>query len=251
MDLDGRELRYERDPVGRLTAQVNGAGERVSYRRDALGQVICRDHDGLTDAFGYDPMGRLLRASTPDTEVGFAYDPAGRVLTETVDGRAQTSTYDAAGRRVRRETASGAVSDWTFDEASQPLGLVAGPGRLEFGHDAGGRESSMRLGEVLLTRTFDADGRLHAQRVSAGHRRLVDRVHRYRGDGSLTGIDDPLAGSVTFDLDPVGRITAASSGGSVGRFAYDVAGRPLAGGRSSYEGTRIRGVGRAGAGQHG
>ena len=251
VDLDGRELRYERDPVGRLTAQVNGAGERVSYRRDALGQVICRDHDGLTDAFGYDPMGRLLRASTPDTEVGFAYDPAGRVLTETVDGRAQTSTYDAAGRRVRRETASGAVSDWTFDEASQPLGLVAGPGRLEFGHDAGGRESSMRLGEVLLTRTFDADGRLHAQRVSAGHRRLVDRVHRYRGDGSLTGIDDPLAGSVTFDLDPVGRITAASSGGSVERFAYDVAGRPLAGGRSSYEGTRIRGVGRSSYGYDG
>ncbi len=244
LDLDGRELRYERDPVGRLTAQVNGAGEQVSYRRDVLGRVVMRDHDGLTDAFGYDAMGRLLRATTADAELGFEYDPAGRVLTETVGGRALTSSYDGAGRRVRRKTPSGVVSAWTFDEASQPLGLVAGPGRLEFGHDAGGRESSMRLGEALVTRTFDADGRLHAQRVSVGERRLVDRAYRYRGDGSLTGIDDPLAGSVAFDLDPVGRITAASSGGSRERFAYDVAGRPLAGGVPSYEGTRIRRVGR-------
>jgi RHS repeat-associated protein len=254
VDFDGRELSYRLDPAGRLVATVNGAGETVEYVRDAMGRPVRQACAEVVTTFEYDPAGRVTRAVNPDADVRLEYDPLGRVLAETSNGRRLSSSFDAAGRRTTRRTPSGAMSTWNYDNGL-PTSLQTSAGRLEFRHDAAGREQQVHLGEhVQLTRAWDGNGRLTEQRLTARDRRLVDRQYRYRCDSYLTGITDPSAGPLAFDLDPVGRILAAGGDGRTERYGYDGAGRPNSaswtgdgaggsGGERHYTGTRLQRAG--------
>ena len=71
--------------------------------------------------------GRLVYARNPDAEIWLDRDQLGRVTAETCNGRTVTSEYDAAGRRSRRVTPFGAVTQWNYDQAGQPVLLTAGP----------------------------------------------------------------------------------------------------------------------------
>ncbi|GGT21873.1 hypothetical protein GCM10010286_54220 [Streptomyces toxytricini] len=55
-------------------------------------------------------------------------------------------------------------------------------------------------------------------------RLLQRRGYAYRADGYLVGVEDELAGARTYELDPVGRVTAVSAAGWSERYAYDAAG---------------------------
>ncbi len=60
--------------------------------------------------YSYDQAGRLLQASSPDSELLYRYDRRGQVKTELVDGYAVAYAYDAVGRRTRRTTPTGQVT---------------------------------------------------------------------------------------------------------------------------------------------
>jgi YD repeat-containing protein len=63
--------------------------------------------------FGYDAVGRLVRAANPDAELRLTRDPLGRVTAETCNDLTVLSSYDPVGRRTRRVTPSGAQERWT------------------------------------------------------------------------------------------------------------------------------------------
>ncbi|MER5771892.1 RHS repeat-associated core domain-containing protein, partial [Streptomyces sp. NPDC001985] len=224
-DFDGRTLRYALDPAGRLTARTTPLGEVVAYEHDELGRVIRQNAAGAVTSYAYDRAGRLLQATGPSGELLYRYDRRGRVTAELSDGHAVTYAYDALGRRTHRTTPTGQTTVYGYDAASRPAHLTSAGRRIAFTWDAAGRELERVFGDTLtLTSTWDEAGRLADQRLTAGDRTLNRRGYDYRADGHLTGITDQLSGDRSFELDPVGRVTAVHAAGWTERYAYDAAG---------------------------
>ncbi|HWG13061.1 MAG TPA: DUF6531 domain-containing protein, partial [Streptosporangiaceae bacterium] len=238
-DYNGASTSYAHDPAGQLTSQVNACGQRVAFRHDQLGNVTERISGGATTTFGYDLAGHLVYARNPDAEVWLDRDPAGRITAETCNGRTMTSGYDAAGRRNRRATPFGAVSNWEYDAAGQPVRLTAGEHEIRFGYDRTGREIRRDLpGGLALAQDWDACGRLTLQVLTAGPAQpegpLSDadggrpvrqrRGYAYNCDGLITSIDDLLNGARTVSLDRSGRVTAVTGPDWAEQYSYDPAG---------------------------
>ncbi|MFI6056383.1 DUF6531 domain-containing protein [Streptomyces violascens] len=251
-DFNGRVLTYAHDAASNLRSRVNGTGEAVHYTRDALGRVTEQrlDLTGPATIYGYDPVGQLIRASTPDVDLSIERDGLGRVLSETVNGRTISYAYDALGRRIRRVTPSGLVSEWTYDPASRATHLWSDAGALAFTHDAAGRERQRTIGEsTLLTQEWDTADRLTVQHLSSARdRALQHRTYGYRADGYLAEMRELTSGTSRFKLDAIGRATSVRAVGWSETYAYDAAGNLTHGsspgqgmsGQREFEGTLIR-----------
>ncbi|WP_405676096.1 DUF6531 domain-containing protein [Streptomyces sp. NBC_01511] len=225
-DFDGRTLAYDYDPAGRLTARTDSLGRTVRYERDEQDRVVAKDADGTVTTFAYDFAGQLAQAEGPDATVTYLHDRFGRLRSETVNGRTLTYDHDSLGRRIRRTTPSGAVSTWAYDASGRRAALTTSGRTLTFEHDAVGNELTRHIGDTItLTSQWDTTGRLTGQSLhgpSAGL--LQHRAYNYRADGHLTDIDDHLAGTRHFDLDPAGRVTAVQAANWTEHYTYDEAG---------------------------
>jgi RHS repeat-associated protein len=221
-DFDGRTLTYRVDAAGRLAQRADALGGTISFVRDQLGQVVRKDVDGRVTDYAYDQAGRLLEAVGPDGELRYRYDRRGQVKTELVDGRPLVHTYDALGRRTRRTTPTGHVTSYSYGADGQPHRLTTGGRHIDFTHDAAGRELARAFGSALtVTSAWDEAGRLAAQHITAGARAVNSRAYTYRADGHLISVADQLSGTRTFDLDPIGRVTAVHAPDWTERYAYD------------------------------
>ncbi|MFC5955401.1 putative T7SS-secreted protein [Streptomyces pratens] len=228
-DFDDRALTYRVDAAGRLAARTDTLGGTISFERDQLGQVVRKDVDGQMTTYAYDRAGRLLEAAGPDSELRYQYDRRGKVKTELVDGRPVSYSYDTLGRRTRRTTPTGHVTSYAYGADGQPHRLTSGGHRIDFTHDAAGRELARVFGDTItMTSAWDEAGRLSAQHITAGARAVNHRAYSYRADGHLTSVADRLSGTRTFDLDPMGRVTAVHAQGWMERYAYDDAGNQTA-----------------------
>ncbi|MET8828240.1 putative T7SS-secreted protein [Streptomyces sp. NPDC004610] len=229
-DFDGRTLTYRLDAAGRLLERTDALGGTVAFTRDRLGQVTTKTVDGRrVTRYAHDPAGRLLEAVGPESELRYQYDRRGLVKTELVDGRAISYAYDALGRRVRRTTPTGHVTTYAYDSDGHRSRLTSGGRTIDFTHDATGRELTRVIADSLtLTSAWDAAGRLAARHLRAGGaREITGRAYTYRADGHLRSVTDQVSGATrTFDLDPLGRVTAVHAPGWSERYAYDDTGRP-------------------------
>ncbi|MGJ7416458.1 putative T7SS-secreted protein [Streptomyces cinereoruber] len=224
-DFDGRVQSYRHDAAGQLTARTDPFGATVEYAYDALGRVTSKGGADRVTSYRYDPAGRLVHAAGPDGEVMRSYDRRGLLKTELVDGRTVDYRYDAAGRRVRRTTPTGQVTTYAYDAAGRPTRLTTGGHEVAFAHDAAGRELERTFdGTLTLASAWSAASRLTEQHLRTGTRTLNHRAYSYRADGHLASVSDRLAGTRTFDLDAVGRVTGVSAEGWSERYAYDAAG---------------------------
>jgi YD repeat-containing protein len=276
--FNGAVTRYAHDGAGQLTEQVNGAAQQLSYRYDLLGNMTERRAGNVVTSYGYDDAGRLVQAANPDADLRLDRDALGRVTAETCNGRTVRSAYDAAGRRVRRVTSTGAETTWDYDLAGRPLRLQAAGQSIRFGYDAAGRETVRQLpGGATLAQQWDPASRLASQvltgaagvpfprngagvRAAAGAgdgtaaagRLLQRRAYRYRSDGCLAGVEDLLAGSRRFALDPAGRVTGVSGPGWAESYRYDLAGNITAAAWPAPPGSpdMVRGAGTQGPRQY-
>ncbi|MFF7751333.1 putative T7SS-secreted protein [Streptomyces sp. NPDC007971] len=226
-DFDDRTLTYEYDLAGRLVSRRNVLGDMVSFERNELGQMTRKNAAGQVTTYAYDFTDQLAQATGPDgTTLTLLRERYGRLHSETVNGRTLTYKYDELGRRTERTTPTGARTSWSYDAAGRRTGMVASGRAIDFTYDEAGHELLRHIGEtVTLEHAFDALGRLTIQSVAgAAGRSVQHRTYTYRADGSLTGIDDQLAGSRRFDLDAAGRVTAVHAAGWTERYAYDEAG---------------------------
>ncbi|GGS28620.1 type IV secretion protein Rhs [Streptomyces humidus] len=224
-DFDGRTLTYRVDAAGRLAARVDALGGTISFERDQLGQVIRKDVDGRVTTYAYDRAGRLVEAAGPDSELRYQYDRRGLTKAELVDGRPILYACDVLGRRTRRTTPTGHVTSYAYGTNGLPHRLTSGGRRIDFTHDAAGREVTRVFGDsITMTSAWDEAGRLSAQHITAGGRAVNSRAYSYRADGRLTAVADRLSGTRTFDLDQAGRVTAVHAQGWTERYAYDDAG---------------------------
>ncbi|MFJ1809507.1 MULTISPECIES: putative T7SS-secreted protein [unclassified Streptomyces] len=224
-DFDGRALSYRYDAAGQLATRVDALGVAVSFERDQLGQVVRKDAGGRVTTYAYDRAGRLSEAVGPDGDLRYRYDRRGNVKTELVDGRPVTYAYDDLGRRTRRTTPTGHVTTYAYGADGTPLRLTTGHHRVDFTHDAAGRELARVLGDaVTVTSSWDEAGRLTGQHITARARTVNSRAYTYRPDGHLLSVADRLSGTRAFDLDTAGRVTAVHAQGWTERYAYDASG---------------------------
>ncbi|MEU6959035.1 RHS repeat-associated core domain-containing protein [Streptomyces chrestomyceticus] len=257
-DFDDRAITYSHDPAGQLVSRTNALGQTVEFTYDVLGNVTERNAAGKVTKYCYDQVGRLCRAEGPDATLTYTHDVLGRVTSETVNGRRLSFEYDFLGRRTRRVTPSGSVSTWTYDAAGRRVQHGAAGRVFNFTHDAANRETSRTLAEgPNLSQTWSAGGRLASQTLIDDASSTVQRRrYTYRADGHLTAIDDYLAGTRAFTLDPVGRVTAVNAHNWRETYAYDEAGNQVnadwpskhpsthARGERSYTGTLINRAGK-------
>ncbi|WP_344672086.1 DUF6531 domain-containing protein [Catenulispora yoronensis] len=247
VDYIGRVLGYEYDRAGRLTARATGISQQITFDYDAAGRMTGRRTAEGEFAYCYDLVGRLTSATGPDSRIDFQYDALGQLLAETVDGRTVSYTYNDAGQRVRRVTASGAESTWTFDEAGRPVGLAAGAGRLTVDYDVSGQETQRVIGGLArLSREYDAVGRVVSQSLLAGSgtagdvgssrsgasvitgtQTLLSRSWTWRADGVPEEIRDSLRGTRRIVSDVAGRVTAVNGRDWSEAYAYDAFGNLL------------------------
>ncbi|MFM9612184.1 putative T7SS-secreted protein [Streptomyces niveiscabiei] len=228
-DFDGRLVTYGLDAAGQLATRTDHLGGVTAYAYDELGRLIRKEVADRVTVHAYDRAGRLIQASSPDSELVRRYDRCGRLKTELVDGRALDHAYDAVGRRIRRTTPTGLVTSYAYDAAGRPTRVSTGGHDITFTHDPAGREAERVFGDIVTqTSAWDEAGRLSAQHLTAGSRTLNERTYAYRADGRLTATSDRLSGKRTFELDPVGRVTAVHAHGWSERYAYDASGNQTA-----------------------
>ncbi|GHJ22231.1 MULTISPECIES: putative T7SS-secreted protein [Streptomyces] len=257
-DFDGRTHHYELDAAGRLVSRTTPLGHRIGYERDPLGRLTAKDVAGAVTTYSYDPVGRLVAARNPDTELIRQYDRAGRLKTEAVNGRVLTHRYDALGRPVRRTTPRGSVTRYTYDAAGHRTTVTVDDHTLASSYDATGRETERMIGPaVVLSWTWDPAGRLAGQSFSGPlDGQDWHRSYTYRPDGHLIAVDDSREGISRFSLDAAGRVTRVDARHWQESYAYDESGNqtsatwpadhaePEARGPRRYTGTRIETAGR-------
>ncbi|MEJ2867664.1 RHS repeat-associated core domain-containing protein [Actinomycetospora sp. OC33-EN08] len=241
-DFDGRRRTYDVDAAGQVRARTDALGETVTYAFSELGLVTERRARGSLTTYDHDPVGRIIRATTPEVDVVLTRDAVGRVVDEATNGRSVTSSYDLLGRRVERVTPSGQASRWSYGPDSTVRALLAGV-EIGFDHDVAGRETRRRVGSAVVEQEW-ADGRLVGQRVGGS-----EREYRYRADGALTGI-----GAREFELDLRGRVTGVRADGWTEQYAYDPLGNttgaawpgadPEVSGARAFRGTVVERAGR-------
>ncbi|WP_244461338.1 DUF6531 domain-containing protein [Rhodococcus sp. ZPP] len=264
----GATWSYRYDAIGRLAKETDFIGATTSYTYDAAGRVasvtpatgITRRHTydilgNVTDVradtgehlhYEHDQAGRVTTAvvGTGDQAVHslrFTYSPTGELVSETVDGNPVLRfEYDAVGRRTTRHSPSGSDTSWQWDPTGHLLGLTTDGHHLTFGHDAIGRLTDWRVGELAVRRNHTARGQLANQDVIAHPastlnlglapglepRALRQDSYAYRPDGYLvdhtTQRDASRVVRRGFDLDPAGRITAVvQDGHAAEQYRYD------------------------------
>ncbi|MFD7074052.1 RHS repeat-associated core domain-containing protein [Nocardioides sp. NPDC059952] len=263
-DYNGRTLAYAYDTAGQMVEQTNGAGQRLVYDYDTLGNVVSERSEGpagdQTTTLAYDPLGRLLRATSPGVDLAVERDQLGRVLAESVNGRRVAKTYDALGRPTRRTTPAGVETEWSYGAGITPERMTVAGQEIAFERDEAGRETRRTTGDVVLEQTWDLLGQPLTQRlerssgaVSMPGDVLQERTYAYESAGRLIGVEDRLTGARRFELDIADRITSVELDGSTSEaYSYDPLGNitraATAGGdaeRRDYEGTLLTRSGRS------
>nr|WP_107644995.1 DUF6531 domain-containing protein [Streptomyces sp. Ru87] len=256
-DYEGRTVDYTLDRAGNIVERTDAAGQVITYTHDVMGNVVRKSTAERVTDFTYDVLGRLVRACDGETTLTFERDRAGRVLSESVNGRTVSHTYDAVGLRESRTTPTGATSRWAYDAADNVEQLTVGGRTIRFDHDLAGLERERHIdGHLRMSQSFDDLGRLISQSVTGPQdRSLQRRSWEYRADGHLAAVEDQLGGARTFQLDPVGRVTAVHAGRFSEHYAYDGAGNQThaswpaaypgqeAVGPRRYDGTRLTSAG--------
>ncbi len=199
--------------VGTTTTVTYDALDRVSTSTDAFGQVVGYTYDnpgrvktltypgGKVLTRGYDPLGRLTSLTDWSGRITtFGYDNASRLTSRTYpNGLAQTLSYDTPGRVATSQLAQGGSS------------LIA----LKYAYDANSNPTATTSKGILPPTPptpYDQTSRF----TPAG--RLIDKVD---------AADPTHSGDFTYQFDPSGNMTQATSPARSYGFSYDEDNRVL------------------------
>ncbi|MGW4845764.1 putative T7SS-secreted protein [Nocardia brasiliensis] len=188
-DPDGSTTRYTWDTERRLVAVHNPIGQTWTYEYDSAGRLVAETaYSGATTRYAYDRAGRVS-AITPAT------------------GATRHQHHDILGRL----TEISAGDEWiryTHDPAGRVQSAVNGVGAdlthsLEFAYTAVGAVASEQL-DAAPPMLFEHDRRGHRTRRTTPSGAVATWHHDVTGRLDHLNADDH---DITFDYDPLGRLT--------------------------------------------
>ncbi|WP_225642595.1 RHS repeat-associated core domain-containing protein [Streptomyces werraensis] len=249
--VNGRETTYEREPNGRLKAEVDHLGRRTEYGYDTKGNLtsvkelvgtpdervlwtrtfggpfnqLTKETDGLDHAntYEYDPVtGNLKKAIDAEgRETTFTYEPTGQVKTVTDPTGTTTNTY-RHGDLVSVEDSAGRTSSQFTDAAGRVSVVTDQAGaRFTVGYDRMNHLVSTTdpLGQTA-SYTYDANG----NRTSATDVRNNTTTWVYDNADNLDYVVDPLNNQTDIDYDITAltrQVTVRSPEGDTATATYD------------------------------
>ncbi|ASF07181.1 hypothetical protein NBRGN_080_00320 [Nocardia brasiliensis NBRC 14402] len=230
-DPDGRSESWTYDGEGNIRSRTDRAGAVTRLVYGDFDLLRSRtDPDGSTTRYTWDTERRLVAVHNPIGQSwAYEYDSAGRLVAETAYSGATTRyAYDRAGRVSAITPATGATrhqhhdvlgrlteisagDEWiryTHDPAGRVLAAVNGVGadlthRLEFGYTAIGAVVSEKL-DANPPMLFEHDRRGHRTRRTTPSGAVATWHHDVTGRLDHLNADDH---DITFDYDPLGRLT--------------------------------------------
>ena len=171
---DGHRVEYLYDTEERLVGVRNQRGDVYHLKRDALGRIVEEvDYWGQPRGYGYDGSGYLVSSQDPlGRRIAYNCDPLGRIVKKTF---------------------------------ADPLGAEK-PWDETFAYDANGNLVETANAHVVVTREFDAQGRLlkEVQAHTVGQSFMIENAYDEAGNRTK-------------------RSTASSAGlGHVTEYSYDL-----------------------------
>jgi RHS repeat-associated protein len=219
------------DAAGRIVSVVDPMGNATSYAYDSDGRLTATTRaDGTTESSAYDPVGLLLSTTDAAGHVtSYGYDADNRRVSSTdANGRTRLFDYDAASQLTSTTDAAGRVATDSYDPAGRLVGVDysdASTPSLSYSYDAAGRRLSMSDGTGTTTYTYDPAGQL----TSASNPVSGTVGYDYDGLGRVSAITYPDGRVVSRGYDAANRLVTESDGsGNTTNFSYDADGNLVA-----------------------
>lgn len=209
---------YSQSPPGVTVTYSTGVS--VTYYFDGVGNVTSMiDGRGLTTAYTYDGLNRLIKATFNSTGVSgfnqttatYAYDGGNRLSTAHDSGTGSaadsiTRTYDGLDDLLSDQYASnilnGTVS-FAYDSAQRRTSMTAANQMpTSYGYDADNQLMSITQGTLAVSIQYDGDGR--PMNISLPTN--VAGTLGYDHDSRLTSINYGSLGNLTYQYDLDGRL---------------------------------------------
>ncbi|MGW6035051.1 putative T7SS-secreted protein [Gordonia terrae] len=256
-DFNNATTTYTYDAGRRLATRTNAAGQTVAFEYDAAGRVVAErssdplnpDFDGEAVEYSYDSAGRPESVAGVFGRWHSTYTAAGMPrLTGVYDGSTEwviESGWTGAGRMASVTTPTAVHTRYGYDPRGV-LDFISAAGRTcDITTSATGREQRRRFEGTAIDSSWDPVGRLVGRSVATvsanpatlnfgsggaageGPERTVARAeYTYRPDGILTASTTTLAehGRTDYQVDVLGRITAAVSSAGTEQLIYDATG---------------------------
>jgi RHS repeat-associated protein len=165
-------MSYTYDNLYRLVETIDANGSITAYTYDAVGNWLSlTDPSGNTTHWIYDDLNRVIEEENElEDSRYFAYDTAGNLIERTDrNGRVTQYAYDNLQRRTSEKWMDGVTVvkefAWSYDAASQVVGLGDGTADYTYQYDGEGRMTQSQFDfaalpqPVTLDQTFDAASR--------------------------------------------------------------------------------------------
>ena len=137
------QLSYRYDAVGNVIREAT-AGKVTRYQYDAVDRLVAASGNGGTRAYRYDAVGNLVDSPAGNN---WQYDAAGQL----VSANGVRYTYDAAGNLA---TASDGTR-YHFDALGDLLGVSGPKGTVTYTYDPLGRLLTRTSGKTTMTYAYD------------------------------------------------------------------------------------------------
>ncbi|MFJ9703329.1 putative T7SS-secreted protein [Streptomyces fradiae] len=226
--VNGRELRYTYDALGRRTGRTTPAGAVSAWTYDAAGRRTRLTTSGRTLDFAYDPAGReTARAVAPGRRAP-GFSPADGPRPTPVPGHPLhlTHAYDELGRLTHQLTATAGRTlqerTYTYRADGHLTGvddLLNGP--RQFDLDRAGRVTAVHAANWTERYAYDEAGNQTEASWPASH-----PGQEATGPRAYTGTRITRAGRIRYEHDDQGRVvlrqkTRLSRGPDTWRYTWD------------------------------
>ncbi|SDK09276.1 putative T7SS-secreted protein [Streptomyces indicus] len=187
--MDGRELRYEYDELGRCIGRTTPTGAASTWSYDAAGRRTRLTTSGRTIDFDYDEAGREVSRRIGDA-LSFTntYDPLGRLLDQSITA--------SDSRTVVQHRAYTYRADGNLTSIEDQLS-----GNRRFDLDAAGRVTAVHAANWTETYAYDESGNQTSATWPDSH-----PGHEATGPRTYEGTRITRAGGVRYEHDDLGRV---------------------------------------------
>ena len=200
------ETRYRYDAMGRISERVLPNDLIAQYEFDQLGRLASLTHSnsgGILDQFkyAYDPAGNITRINkfragieADNGAFDYSYDPLGRLVAASSGGRSKEYIYDSLGNRLG-SVENGRALRHEYNALNQLIRTHDGDNVEEYRYDARGNlrevlsNGALKASYVfdatnMMTQAFNAD-KGKAQYTYDGFRNRVKRLEQFGSPDAL------------------------------------------------------------------
>ncbi|MEV6583198.1 putative T7SS-secreted protein [Streptomyces sp. NPDC051582] len=244
--VDGRELSYDHDQLGRLTRRTTPSGAVTTRTYDTAGRAAELTACGRTFTFERDEAGReLVRRIGGTTTLAHRFDVSGRLTEQQVSGRGRTLqrrayAYRADGHLAAVEDRLSGIRRFDLDALGRVTGVHAADWSESYAYDAAGNQTDAAWPashpgqEATGPRAFEGTRITRAGDVRYEHDVQGRTVLRQKTRLSRK----PDTWHYTWD--PEDRLTSTTTpDGTVWRYRYDPLGRRTAKQRLGADGETV------------